>query len=89
MEFNFSIESITKNVEKWGCCGKKFLQRPLFYAILRTLLKNTYVDSAQYGIAELPIRDCPDSYDIVMLKRSYYQMNRREEAFIRYLQAQL
>lgn len=53
------------------------------------LKKNTYVDSAQYGIAELPIRDCPDSYDIVMLKRSYYQMNRREEAFIRYLQAQL
>ena len=47
------------------------------------------MDSDQYGIAELPIRDCPDSYDIVMLKRSYYQMNRREEAFIRYLQAQL
>jgi len=35
------------NVEKWGCCGKKFLQRPLFYAILRTLLKNTYADSFQ------------------------------------------
>ena len=57
--------------------------------IISILKKNTYVDSAQYGIAELPIRDCPDSYDIVMLKRSYYQMNRREEAFIRYLQAQL
>ena len=37
------VRTITKNVEKWGRCGKKFLQRPLFYAILRTLLKNTYV----------------------------------------------
>jgi len=41
------VRTITKNVEKWGRCGKKFLQRPLFYAILRTLLKNTYVDSFQ------------------------------------------
>ena len=36
-----------------------------------------------------PYATVADSYDIVMLKRSYYQMNRREEAFIRYLQAQL
>ena len=53
------------------------------------LKKNTYVDSDQYGIVELPISDCPDTYDIVMLKRSYYQMNRREEAFIHYLRMQL
>lgn len=41
------IYAVTLDKCEWGCCGKKFLQRPLFYAILRTLLKNTYVDSFQ------------------------------------------
>ena len=42
-----------------------------------------------YGLAELTISDFPDTYDIVLLKRSYYQLNSREEAFIRHLQEQL
>ncbi|MEI3502490.1 MAG: hypothetical protein V8Q42_02080 [Anaerovoracaceae bacterium] len=36
-----------------------------------------------------PSAASPDTYDIVLLKRSYYQLNSREEAFIRHLQEQL
>lgn len=53
------------------------------------LKKNTFVNPETYGLAELTISDFPDTYDIVLLKRSYYQLNSREEAFIRHLQEQL
>lgn len=53
------------------------------------LKKNTFVNPDTYGLVELPISDFPDTYDIVLLKRSYYQLNSREEAFIRHLQEQL
>lgn len=51
-------------------------------SILKT---GTFVDAGQYGLRELPIRDFMESYDIILLKRSYYQMNSREEEFIRRL----
>lgn len=53
------------------------------------LKKNTFVNPEIYGLVELPIHDFPDTYDIVLLKRSYYQLNSREEAFIKHLQSQL
>ena len=53
------------------------------------LKKNTFVDLEKYGLVELPIYDFPDTYDIVLLKRSYYQLNSREEAFIKHLQEQM
>ena len=49
------------------------------------LKKGTFVKPGQYGMVEKNISDFPESYDIVLLKRSHYQPNRRETEFIEYI----
>ena len=56
---------------------------------IAVLKKNTFVDIEKYGLVELKISDFDETYDIVLLKRNYYQLNNREAAFIKYLRERL
>lgn len=49
------------------------------------LKKGTFVRPDQFGMVEIPISDFPESYDIVLLKRSHYQPNPRETEFMDYI----
>ncbi|MBQ0078268.1 MAG: LysR family transcriptional regulator [Eubacterium sp.] len=42
----------------------------------------TFVDLDKHDLIELPIHDFGESYDVILLKREYYQLNNREKEFI-------
>ena len=49
------------------------------------LKKGTFVEPEKHGLVELEISGFPETYDVLLMKRSYYEYNNREKEFIRYL----
>lgn len=49
------------------------------------LKRGTFVENEKHALAEFEIAGFPVTYDVLLMKRSYYKLNSREEAFLRYL----